>query len=457
MLPSFLPAKKVTQNQAVSANIENEYYKEDSFDLISKNPSGFVNCKIENIAPFDPDTKSKMDGSSVTPDADEFGQFSSRTFSINAYTPERDDAIFMWIYLIDVVTFKLKISIYDGSSSVLSWEFDSQQVYDMGIGWMLIKLNLRDFEFSEDYTTKIYDRITFSYLSEAEEFEGEEGYESYDVKTDERFSFYHVFVSKNANYSENSGKIYSLAKSYYEFCDNFITGGTVFVGDKLKLSSVKDVFKYLYTGKYDLSNYMSSGKFYWTLSVKDPELVKTKIDFGDTVNFYKSGYYVISITLNQKTTITNKSILNIDINLYSEELTLGSFISGSRYSLKDNEKIMLSFKLSNGIDIEGDYEISLSNNNAEIDSYYEKDGILYVCVAGKNAGTSTLQITAKGISKHNSQVQDFSAEASITISQSSKGVDVFMVILWITFGVFVVGFIIYLLISLVKSRKNDVK
>lgn len=457
ILPTLFCVRKSSLKETFSANVEDEYYNESSIDLISKNPSGLFDCKIEDIAPFDPETRSKMQGLSITPDADEYGQFSSRTFVITPYKPEQDDAIFMWIYLIDVVTFKLKISIYDGSSSTLSWEFDSQQVYEMGIGWKLIKLNLRDFEFQEDYTQKTYEKITFSYLSEAEDFEGEEGYESYDVKTDERFSFYHVFASKNANYSENSGKIYSLAKSYYDFCDNFMTGGTVYKGDKLTIKSARDVFKYLYAGKYDLSNFVSSGRFYWSLSMTDPDLVKTNLEFGDSINFHKTGYYVISISLIQKATITNKTILKVDINLYSDELTLGSFLSGSKYSLKDNEKIMLSFKVSNGVDIDGDYSFTFNNNNAEIDSYYVKDGILYVCVAGKNAGTSKLTVSAKGISKHNLKVQDFSAEATITIKQSKADTDVFLIILWITFGIFVSGFVIYLLISLVKSRKNDVK
>lgn len=445
-------------NQTFSLTMEDIYFKDDSIDLISVNPTSITDGSVENgCTPFNPDTKQKMDGACVTPIADDCGQFKSKSFRINGYNAEKSDAIYMWVYLIDALTFKLKISITDGLSSTLTWQFDSQAVYDMGVGWKFLQLNLSDFENKQEISNQTYNLMTISYLSEMEDFEGEEGYEKYDVKTNERFSFYHVFASKNANQEQNSGKIYGLSKSFYEFSDDFVSGETFYIGDSFKLVSPTKIFKYLYIGKYDLSTYSSSGKYFWTLSLKSPESVTTKLEFGDTIYFRETGYFYLGIQLYESSTLSNKLILNEDISLFCDELSLGSFPMGSSYKIKDNEKITISFKLSNGLVLNEDYNISLSNNKAEIDSYYIENGVLFVCVAGKEKGTTTLEISANATSSHNSKQQTFSATATIDISSTKKQFDVFLLIVWITFACFCIGIVIYLSISLVKARKNDVK
>ena len=134
-------------NQTFSLTMEDIYFKDDSIDLISVNPTSITDGSVENgCTPFNPDTKQKMDGACVTPIADDCGQFKSKSFRINGYNAEKSDAIYMWVYLIDALTFKLKISITDGLSSTLTWQFDSQAVYDMGVGWKFLQLNLSDFE-----------------------------------------------------------------------------------------------------------------------------------------------------------------------------------------------------------------------------------------------------------------------------------------------------------------------
>ena len=118
---------------------------------------------------------------------------------------------------------------------------------------------------------------------------------------------------------------------------------------------------------------------------------------------------------------------------------------------------MISFQVSSGLEDIGEYSVTLSNSNAEIETYYEEDGILYVCVVGKDDGKVNLEISAEAKSKHNSKVQTFSASATIDVDYTKDDVDLFTIIVWITFGVFCLVIIIYLSISVVKARKNDVK
>ena len=101
--------------------------------------------------------------------------------------------------------------------------------------------------------------------------------------------------------------------------------------------------------------------------------------------------------------------------------------------------------------------LTLNNNNAEIESYYEEDGVVYVCLYGKSSGLSDLTISAEGKTKFNDDTQTFSSIATISVDYTDSGVDVFNIVLWVLFIGFCAGIIIYLLISVVKARRNDVR
>lgn len=436
-----------------SAKIEDEYYTAQSIDLISRTPSSNISTGvIENVAPFDTDTKTKMEGSSITPSSDEYGQVKNKEFKINDYSPITGDVIYLWIYLIDALGFKLEISLTDKLSSTVKWEFNSMQVSDMKTGWKLIALSLADFEEEQDYNLITYSYIVFNYIVDGEENEYE-----YDAKTNERFSFYHIFATNQDGNIQVTGMVYNQGLSFYEFSKDFSFGGTVFVGDKIKIQSANEIFDYLYIGKYSLEDYSTSGKYYWVLSIENPDMVKTYVDFGDNILFLKTGYHNLNIKLYEVGISSNTIVLNKDISIFCDEAKLGNFSTGARYKMKDNESILLSLNISENLNLQEEYEITLTNNKAEIDTYYEENGVLYVCVSGVSGGEVTLDISAKGTTKFNDSVKTFTASATLEIESTEKKVDVFLVIIWITFACFCVGILIYLAISLVKARKNDVK
>lgn len=461
MLIGFLPLKKSANNQAeASLSIEQKLYDSSTKELVAKQPSSLIGANADKT-PFDEETKQRMEGISITPVADDYGQVKSFSYNLaggEGYTPELDDNILMWVYLIDAIAFKLEISLNNTSSTGLVWSFGAQQTYEMGSGWKLIALKLSDHEDELIANPQSYSSINFKYLSEASEFEGEEGYESYDIVTDERFSFYHIFTTKNAEYIQNSGIILSLSKSFYKFAENFDVGGDVFIGDKLKLESPSKIFEYFYIGKKDLSNYLENGEYYWSLSIKDPNSFRSSLDFGDTIHFTEKGFYFLKIQLFEDKAINDESVFYAGINIHCDELFLGRFQMGSEFNVKDDEKLFLSFDVSKALTDVGELSVSLSNNNAEIETYYVEDGVLKICVIAKANGNVDLTVSADAKSKYNNtKVQTFSSTASIRVDYTKNEVDIFMVIVWITFGVFCLSIIIYLSISVVKARKNDVK
>lgn len=462
LMPTFLVRKKTDRLSPIAlASVEDEFINDETIELIPTEATSSTiigNAKWEtNCSPFDVETKQRMKGNAITPNADDCGQIMFWQMSLeNSFSPTKDDSICIWFYFIDVVSFKLSIQISNGGSDNLLWEFDSQNVLAMGTGWKLLSLNIKDFD-EEKYLNKTYNSITIKYYSEANDMTEEEGYERYDVKTNDRLMIYHAFLSKNANKVQKSGILINLDKTFYKFSENFISSSSIYLGQNLKIISPNNIFEYLYVDKYDLTNYASSGKYYWIISVTNPEQIKTNVDFSDTIYFRLEGFYKITIQLYEKNTILNKLIMDVGINLYCEKYSPGSFLLGKNYSVTDENSVIISFKLNDLSLTADDFLISLSNNNAQISSYYIEDGVLYICVMGQSKGVSKLTISSNELTVNGVGKVDFSDEVVIDISSEKREVDLFMIILWTSFGAFCLGFVIYLLISLVKSRKNDVK
>lgn len=479
LMPVFSVRKNYTYAETTAEeSIEDGYFIEgNSQDLITKdiNNSSIGDCKIEtNVSPFDSKQKKKIGGNSITPTADDYGQFKNKSFLINSYTAAEDDVLFLWVYFFEMYevlnyTYKLSISLTDNASSTITYVFELQQVRDFvkdtGSGWKLLAIKISDFdsEDEEEFYGETFSNLKLSFYSEASDVlqdpdatsEEKQNAEALLVKTNENLSFYHVFVTKNANFNQKSGKMVDLGGSYYKFSENFSIAQNLFVKDKIKIDSMNNIFEYLYVGKYDLSNYISTGKYKWVLTLKNPSSSSKTVELGKDIVFNESGNYYLSIVLLEVKTSTKK--FEETFTIFCEEANLGYFVYGSNYKFKDNDTVELAFKLTKGLTIEDDYEITIDNNNAEIESYYEKDGVLYVSVSGKSSGSATIQISAKGHTTYNSKSQTFSATADIVILSTEEKVDVFMIILWTTFACFCIGIIIYLSISLVKARKNDVK
>ena len=175
LLISFLPLKSSVNKQSFAdseISFEAKYYDDTTQELVPKNPTGLISASADKT-PFDPELRQRMEGYSITPDADVYGQVNGFSYSLNegnGYIPKEDDNILVWVYLLDALTFKLEISLRNSSTKTLTWIFDSMRVYDMGTGWKLLCLKLSDFK-NEITSSESYSNIYFRYFSELSEYE----------------------------------------------------------------------------------------------------------------------------------------------------------------------------------------------------------------------------------------------------------------------------------------------
>ena len=458
ILPSFLLFNQNKTNKAYATeSIEREFYDESAYELISTNPSSSSSVTIEsNKAPFDENTKQRMPGSIITPNADDYGQVFSSNLAVSTFSPTENQSIFMWVYLIGAVTFKLSVSIYDSSSSTLTWNFDSMRVYEMNSGWILLELKMSDIITEDDYSSKNYNVLIIKYYSEIEDQTEDPDYSPYQIATTERFSIYHVVLADSIDNDKTSGKIYSVNKTCYKFNENFLPSNTVFSGDEISVDSPSAVFEYLYVGKYDLDTYSVAGKYLWNIAISGPSGGKRAVEFGEKIKFVSIGFYYIAIQLYEKMALEDQLIMNIGVNIYCEEVTLGNFAMGSKYIVNGTDVVVIEFRLSQEVIIEDEINVKMSNKKAEISSYYIDDGILYVKVLPKERGTSKLEISAEATNKHNSKTENYTSEATLEIRLPAKN-ELFIIILWVVFGGFCVAILIYFVFSVVSAQKKDVK
>ena len=439
---------------------------ENQFDIIGINPNRYDNATIEEISPFDINLKEMMPGSSITPTADKYGQITGSTFLVNSFSLTEDESIYLWVYLFEIETFELTFKIGDGAGSAFMWYFDSSIVQSFGqiagSGWKLLELKTTDAEIAQG-TSDIYS-LTFSTFSVSYETSIEENIEDYFATTDDRLSIYHVYKASSNSKSSYSGKIDEVSKAYCEFNDDFLANIQVYRDDEIIFTNPESMFNHLVVGKYYYSDLKNTADYTWEINISNPNGGTVKLDFGDSFCFTQQGYHTINIKLYEKNTLLNqpignmkRMILNMSKDVFCEELSLGKFVVSSNYEINNNETVLIEFKIASGINISGDFNISLSNNKAEIVSQYEEDGILRIKVKGLKAGSTKMTIKANASSDHNDSEQEYSSEIKIYILSTTEVEDISMPILWVVFGLFCAYFIGFLINSLVKARKNDVK
>ncbi|MBQ7918122.1 MAG: hypothetical protein IJ310_04860 [Clostridia bacterium] len=442
------------------ASVEDELG--EKFDLIGINPNSYSNATIENTAPFDTEKSEVMPGSSLTPKADVFGQISGVTLTVNTFSLTASKSIYFWIYLIDTETFELTFTITDGGEKSCQWFFDSTSVQAAGAGWSLFELKAAEAEVSAENT----DRYSVNYKTFAIRYKTEltENVDEYLSKTDEFLSIYHVYTANSYSSNPYSGRVTGLSRAYSAFSSTFISAGKVFKGDEVEFANPYTFFEYLMVGKTEYSALTSYENYIWEITMQEPGGGDRVMDYGDKFSFNTKGWYTLNIKLYEKKKLLNQPvdlntvlILNQSKSIFCEEITLGSFIVGTTYEMKDNEVLKVGFKFTEGIIISGDIKVEFSNNCAELESQYELDGIYYIEVKGLEKGSVEMEVSATASSVYNKDVKKYSNEITIEVKSSEEPKDWSMTILWITFGCFCAYFGGFLINSLVKARKNDVK
>lgn len=451
--------KETTIQTANAAKFEDSLT--NKVDIISENPPAFAGVNIENISPFyTPNSEST--GSSITPNADKYGQVSGVSFNVSPFKFNGTNSLYMWLYLFDTQTFELNINIYDNSANTCTWFFDSSVIKSYGEGWSLLELKLNDCIESENGTISLeneYINISFSYKSEYVQ-----NLENYLLETSERFSIYHVYLASKTLSNSTSGQVDSMAKAFGKLSDDFFASSVAYKRDKVELKDPYSIFEYIMVGKTEYSKLSNKSSFSWIITVYGPDGTEIEMDFGDTFTFYSMGCYTFNIELyekrrflNQQVEFSQVKILNESHKVFCEELALGQFVVGMDYKIKEGELLRVAFSLARGITIVGDFNIELSNDNVEIESQYIEDGMQYFLIKGLDIGTTTLKISASAKSENGTEIKTFSSEVNVEVLSTENSEEYSITTLWVIFGGFCAFFVGFLINSLVKARRNDVK
>lgn len=464
ILPIFLPCKQTNNKTATAASVEDSIGTKT--DIIGVNPSTYSGATIEHVTPFDEKTEQMMEGYSITPNADKYGQISGISLSVNEFQPAITKSIYMWLYLIDSDAFGLNFSVSDSVGNACSWSFSDGEVRAFDFGWTLIELKFDDCEPSA-LNTNVYEH-TYNSLYISYKVDDSINVEDYVSETNDRLSIYHVYLARKYQYNLYSGKVDANEKAYGKFSSDFIGQNKVFRKDEIVLTNYKTVFEYLIVGKIDLLKLQSQSQilsnFLWEIEVFEPDGSSIKLDYGDTFMFSNQGHYTINFKLYIKTKLLNKPIdisteliMNESKNVFCDEMALGSFVAGPNYSMYENDILQVKFKLTEGIDISGELKIEVSNNNVVIESQYEEDGVYYIKLKGVTKGSTNLTISANAKGAYGTVVKSYTSETKIDVEEIDESDKQSLTLLWIAFGGFCAFFAGFLINSLVKARKNDVK
>ncbi len=455
MMPLFLLCK--SENVAVAATSEsfNESNLKNKQDIISTSQNAFTNSSaIEGNSPFDSSTGRQMEGYTVTPNADEYGQFGNY-YSISLNNVTANKSIYMWIYIPSTTIYDLELSIRTSDGDYLIWDIMSENLYNLIInkvgitsirGWKLFEFSVSSAD--QNVTGKALEDCSFVslYLSYK--------YPSSDLKEKmtETFSFYHIYMA-NSFYMGNVIADYTNFVNYKiksTFMQNL---RSLYINDSFKILSSSEIFEYIFIGKKNVIVYPDLS-LTWNIYISNENGKRYDMKFGNTYTFEEDGYYTIGVEISETKNSISSTLLNYMDSFYVNKFNFGSMKSEYKYE-KGTDNV-LKFTFSQDFVLNGDITITISDKSIISESHYIRGNICYITVTGLKTGSSKLKISAVGNKAGETSQETYEATTIINITQKSS-TKLEILILWVTFGVFCAALLIFLVISFVKARKSGVK
>lgn len=454
VMPLFLHGQKTK-----IANAETISFSEDTLknktDIISPERNSFSDSSatLDN-SPFDQSKGKVMDGYTVTPNADEYGQVNSY-YSIDEVNIKSNQSIYIWVYIPDTMLYDFSIILNSSAGKTLSFEILSSELYNiiiskMGIssiyGWKLFELPVKNAtEKLKDETLKDFnfDSVRVKYVAPTNESKS---------KYSEKFSFYHIYVA-DSFYGETTIAEYCNYANY-KVKDSFMSKmNNLYVGDSIKVMSSSEIFEYMYIGKNNVVKYPNLN-LTWSLFVSNENGKSYEMKFGNSYTFDYKGYYTVGVKVYEKRSMLSNLVVNYSDAYYVEEFDFGSM--KSEYTFKKGEENIIKFQFTPDFVLDGEVNVSISDKNIASESHYIKNNVLYITISAVKYGSVELKVSAKGYRQGETKLQDFEQIATIDITQDNTQTWE-MWVLWITFGVFCACLLIFMVISFVKARKSGVK
>lgn len=456
LLMTTFPVQTKSASAVVEEVVVSEKQIKNTVDLLTTEKHNYpANLATEtlNASPVDMDTKTMMSGYVITPKTDDYGQ-TTKTFTFKSAEILEGQSVFLWIYIPELWFYDLKISISIGYGSA-SWSFSSGTLKNIAsendarlnyYGWKLFELLPSDCdEDSVDLTNKTLSSMTISYKSQSADLY---------VENAEPISFYHVFVGDSV--LTDTGILYHQDYAIYKMKESFHNGFTdICLGDSFSVVGIYDIFEYVFVGKSDLRNYSNIGKFTWKVIIRDTNSALIDFKVGEKYFFKDEGWYSINIKLFESKSTEIITVVNTSQSFYVDNFCAGVF-SVSNLKYKAGNEYLITFTFADSFVSTTDVIVESTNNKVASVTYYTEDGVCYITLKAKKRGRSSILLKVSGY--RDGEIIESEEYAYLTEIKVLEGKNSWRyIIIWIVFGIFCTGMLIFLVISFVKARKFDVK
>ena len=449
-------------------NVVAEESKSEKYSLVPPNYNSVpsetetkYNIKNDNLIPFTPfdfDKDKRMSGSSFKFETDEFKRFKDSYVLVDRQENIKasgEMALSMWIYFDGVKLHALSLTLELENAESMTFSVSQSELHDIvkrsdydeqtPYGWTKIMVPFARFDgfstiTSENLPTPT--KLVVSYYSENEDSE---------VST---LLFYDVAIEKldQTKNVETEKQAYTICKAFY-FEKVLIDG--LCAGDSLTLPTEKNAIVYAWQGTRDLKNdaLQTSTNLKWRVSVMDPSGKVTQASFGEKITFESEGSYTIFYRCFETKNDASNVILSAYLTIGANKLNAIYF---DRSNLKIKVDVFSKINISTSSKFTSVSDISFEYDENCLELIKEPDGTVYV--KAKKTGKFTLKAKVTG-KRVTTEDQEYSTTLTINAIKNSTKDDklTLKIFLWSTLGCFIIGFIISLVISLVKSRKIGVK
>lgn len=459
----FLAMPTFPMQNVFAEEIENVKYSlvPSNYNSVPSETETKYNIKNDNLIPFTPfdfDKDKRMGGSSFKFETDEFKRFKDSYVLVDRQTNIENNgkmALSMWIYFDGVKLHGLNFTLELESGENMAFSVSQSTLRDIvkrsdydeetPYGWTKIMIPFARFEGFSTITSEILPaptKLVISYYSENEDPE---------VST---LLFYDVSIEKldQTKNVETEKQAYTICKAFY-FEKVLIDG--LCDGDSLTLPTEQNAIVYAWQGTRDLKSeaLKTSTNLKWRVSVMDPSGKVTQASFGEKITFEREGSYTIFYRCFETKNDASNVILSAYLTIGANKLNAIYF---DRSSLKIKVNVLSKINVSTSSKFTSVSDVSFEYDENCLELIKDTDGTVYV--RAKKTGKFTLKakVTGKRVTTGN---QEYSTTLTINAIKNSTKDDKMplKIFLWATLGCFILGFIISLVISLVKSRKIGVK
>jgi len=405
VLPNFFDANSnISETNAIVSEADINFIQDIVSVNINEMGSDLRSDAVEKQNPYYSKTNEMLPGYSIVPTSNNDNEIRGEIYSIKPFSLSQSTSVFVWIYLPDspyTNFYTLKVSFLDENNNSINWVLDFDKLsnlvgesYTYNYGWKLFEFVFDDAELDGADSDTEYTKMKIEYFLEYYD----EVSDMLQKKTNGRLSFYHVYLgSKTLNKTSVLLQLsYVNYKVKASFKEEF---NSLCYMDKYVVKEVKDIFEYIYVGKFNLLLSGSQNNiFTWSFYFKNNK-GKTDVVPGQPFEMNVKGENTLRIILEEKRDDKDREIINTYVSVNCSDYIFG-FFSKSEYSIYEEDTLIINFKIKDTFDLIGDINFSTSDEEIlKINSFYfdNSTNSYVVNVTAVKKGRANIIATATGL------------------------------------------------------------